>query len=69
MLIHTIAFDNKKWTPTAARKWLSDHNEKAIKPVHKTTNWLRYRIRDPNIFKSFVTKKYDNGINIIFGIT
>lgn len=69
MLIHTIAFDNRKWTPTTARKWLKDHNEVAIKPVHKTLNWLRYRLRDPAMFKRFVTKAYpDSGINIIFGI-
>lgn len=68
MLIHTIAFDKDKWTTDTARKWLKDHNYTPIKRVHKTENWLRYRIRDPAMFKSFITKKENNGINIIFGI-
>lgn len=69
MLIHTIAFDKDKWTCDSARKWLKENNYKAIKPVHKTANYLRYRLRDPELFKSFVTKKIeDKGINIIFGI-
>lgn len=69
MLIHTIAFNKNIWSCNEARKWLNDHNEKAIKPVHKTANYLRYRLFPPEMFKSFVTKSYPNkGINIIFGI-
>lgn len=69
MLVHTIAFDKNKWTTDEARAWLRSHKYKPIKNVHKTTNYLRYRIRDPELFSSFVTKSIpESGINIILGI-
>jgi hypothetical protein len=68
MEIHTIAFNKDKWTRSKAAIWLRRHNEIPIKPVHETTNYYRYRIRDPTLFRQFVTKKYPEGINIIFGI-
>lgn len=67
MLIHTIAFNNSAYTTAQARSWLRRHHYEPIKQVHKTKNWFRYRIRDPNMFRSFVTKKEGN-INFIFGI-
>ncbi len=69
MLVHTIAFESSKWDTTKARNWLKKHKYKPIKYVHKTTNWMRYRINQPEMFKDFITKSYpEHGINIIFGI-
>jgi hypothetical protein len=65
--IHSVLFDNKRWLTSEARRWLKDHNIKPIKPVHKTPNFHRYRIVDPNEFKSFSTKKMDNGIELVIG--
>ena len=66
--VHSIIFDNSMFTPDTARKWLSKHNYKPIKHVDKTLHFLRYRIRDPALFKSFVTKEITPGIKIVFGI-
>ena len=69
MLVQAILFDKNKWNPTEARHWLKKHKYVPIKYVDKTQNQIRYRIRDPAEFSSFVTKSYpDRGINIIFGI-
>lgn len=67
MTIQAILFDNKKWNTAEARQYLKQHNIRAIKPVHKTSNLLRYRIEDPNHFSTFSTKKLDNGITLVIG--
>jgi hypothetical protein len=68
--IHTIAFmtNERPWTPTLARKWLKLHGLVPIKKMRIEGNQLRYRIRDPELFKSFITKKTNDGINLIIGI-
>lgn len=65
--IHSVQFDKTKWTPARALAWLKDHDLKNIKPVHETANFYRYRIIDPRFFRSFITKKLDNGIELILG--
>lgn len=56
MPVQAILFDNKKWTEIKAKKYLKDRDIIPIKPVHKTTNFLRYRLQDPSLFKSFYIK-------------
>lgn len=65
--VHSILFDNSYYNATSARKWLKDHNYKAIKQVHKTKNKLRYRIRDPSLYKKFITKKITPHIELVLG--
>jgi len=69
MTIQAIIFDNTKWTDKTAKKWLREHNYVQIKPVHRTKNFLRYRLRPPELFKSFYIKKIGNGIELILGIS
>lgn len=66
-MIHSIIFESSKFTSTSARKWLKDHKYTPIKRVDKTTNYLRYRIRDPSLFKSFITKEISPGIKFVIG--
>ena len=40
-----------------ACKWLTNHNITPIKNVHKTTNFLRYRIKTQNTVYSFIESK------------
>lgn len=40
---------------------------KPIKKVHETKNYYRYRIRQPKLFRRFVTKRVDNIITLIIG--
>lgn len=65
--IQAIIFDNKIWTTTTARAWLKKHKHVPIKRVHKTLNYLRYRLIEPSKFKSFIMKRVDVGVKIVIG--
>ena len=68
--IHSIVFlrnTKENWTATKARKWLKQHGFIPIKRVDKKDNQLRYRLIDPKFFKSFMTKKSKNNINLVIG--
>lgn len=62
--IQAILFPIDNYDTIKARKWLKSHHYRPIKRVHKTDNFLRYRINNP-IKSTYITKKLDNGINII----
>lgn len=71
--VHSIVFlPEHGWTTSSAKEWLRTHNYHPIKRVDKVkkdgvVSQLRYRIVDPNMFRTFSTKKEDNGINIVIG--
>ena len=46
--IQAIIFDKKKWTASKARNWLKKNRFKPLKAVHKTENYLRYRLKTPS---------------------
>jgi hypothetical protein len=68
--IQAIIFNKSLWTQKRANNWLKIHKLKLLKnkKVRITENFLRYRITDPSLYQSFVTKKLQNGIDIIFGL-
>lgn len=68
MLVHSIIFRKDKWTIQDSHRWLYQHGYRPIKNVDVTQNFYRWRIRDPNEFRQFVTKKVGKGIEIVFGI-
>lgn len=47
-MLQAILFSKQSFTPDEARKWLHQHNHHPIKRVHETTNYYRYRLRQPN---------------------
>jgi hypothetical protein len=55
--IQAVIFEKKYWDAKSAKAFLNSHKIRPIKPVHKTTNFLRYRLKDPKIFNHFITKK------------
>ncbi len=65
--IQSVIFNSKKFSTTQARSWLKSHSLKAIKRVDRTNNSIRYRIKKPESFKRFTTKKTSKGISIIIG--
>ena len=69
MLVHSIIFNKKKYSSSDARRWLAKHGYVPIKRVDNTLNYHRYRIRDPSLFKTFVTKEIIPGISIVFGLS
>lgn len=56
------------WNAKDARDWLKKNNYKPIKKAHKKGTELRYRLKDPDLYKSFVTNKHDNGIYFVLGL-
>lgn len=68
--IQSVMFKRTKFSAEKARKFLKDHGWKPIKRVHKTKNYLRYRLRDPKKFKRFGCKPILKGdIQLLFGFT
>lgn len=45
--MQAILFNKNHWTTNRAESWLGEHKYKPIKPVHVTTNYLRYRLQNP----------------------
>jgi hypothetical protein len=67
--IQSIIFDKRNgWTPFYSKRWLARNKKFPIKKVHKTLNFLRYRLQDPDLFKSFRLKKIGDGIELVLGI-
>ena len=64
--IQAIIFKKDNYTPKEAKAYLKQHNLKAIKKVHTTDNFYRYRLQEPSIFKRFRTLKR-NGFDLIIG--
>lgn len=65
MPIESVIFDNKIWTIKTASEWLKTHNFESIKPVHITSNSLRYRIQPPGKFQYFRTVRLKGGIQLL----
>lgn len=70
VIFHKTAKNN--WTLLKTKKFLDEHKLKPIKKVHITykngkINTFRYRIRDPKIFKSFITKKTKYDVSFVIG--
>lgn len=66
--IQAVIFKDNVYNTLKSRTWLKNHNLKPIKRVHHTDNYFRYRIREPEQFKRFITKSIDYGkIKLIIG--
>lgn len=66
--IQSVVFERKYWTKNNALNWLH-HN--GLKPLNGVDlihpKQYRYRIRDPRLFKYFISKKLDHHIMLIIG--
>ena len=67
MAVQAVIFRDSKYTADTARKWLHKHGYKAIKRVHKTKNFLRYRILDPSAFSRFSNYRISKNIYLVIG--
>ena len=66
--IQSVLFDRNFYTSKSARAFLKKHKLKPIKRQHKTQNFLRYRIQNPDKFKRFITKSVKkNTIKFVIG--
>jgi hypothetical protein len=66
--IQSILFNKTKYNSIKARKWLKENNYKPIKRVHKTENYLRYRIKNPNSKYQYRTINFGKYIKAIIKI-
>jgi len=66
--IQAILFKKDKFTADKARKFLKKHNYKPIKRVHKTDNYLRYRIRRPKKGTMYRLIDFGNDIKAVIEI-
>lgn len=64
--VHTISTP-KEWGLAKSKKFILDNGWKITKKPHLTKNFYRFRQLDPKEFKSFSTKKLDNGVELIIG--
>lgn len=65
--IQAVIFNNKAWNEKRARKELKKLNLMPLKPAHRTSNYLRYRIKDPSQFARFVTKPTSKDYSLVIG--
>lgn len=65
MPVQAILFNKDSWTEDSAENYLFRHKFHPIKPVHKTTNFLRYRLRLPRSDTKYFTKKLNNDVLLI----
>ena len=63
--IQSVLFDNTIFDTFSSKKWLREHYIKPMKKVHKTDNFLRYRIETPPKNKRYMTIDYEKGVKIV----
>lgn len=63
--VQAILFKKKYYSTKRARKWLKDNNFRAIKRVHKTNEFLRYRLRKPSKKRKYRVKNFSKTIKAI----
>jgi len=66
--IQAVLFPKAMWSIAKSKKWLKDNLIKPIKSARETVNFYRYRVRDPKLFNEFITKKLNNGVELVIGI-
>ncbi len=66
--LQSILFDKEIYTPKYITKWLKAHNLRLDKPLHETDNYYRVRIRNPENYESFRTKKITPYLYFVIGL-
>ena len=68
--IQAVLFDNTRYSEKTSKHWLEKHNFHPIKPVHITSNYLRYRMKTPNYnLHKYRIERIGHGISFIIEIT
>jgi len=62
----SVVFVRPQWTKTAASRWLEEHNFSEAE-LQMVEDRIQYRIRPPERFIRFRTKKLEYGVDMIFG--
>jgi hypothetical protein len=70
--VQSVIFFNDQRTPEEELEWLKHHHFSPIKSGHVITHGdkvhsVRYRIREPEDFDHFITKRIEPDIDLIIG--
>lgn len=65
--LQAVLFNKKDWNAELAKIWLNKHHYVPIKMPHFTKHLIRFRLKDPKIFKRFITRKLGYGIELVIG--
>jgi hypothetical protein len=63
--IQAIIFDKRLWDEDQANAYINYHKIYPIKEVHETTNFYRYRLRNPCRICKYRTKEVLPGLKFI----
>lgn len=67
MYVQSILINKKKLNKRQAIDYVKKMGYFPIKPVHETLNYYRFRIYRPDVFESFITKRINDKVTIVFG--
>lgn len=62
------AFSYDGWDEYNLLDWIKDNGLKPIKNAHYSGDAIRYRIKEPNVKKKYITKIVDDGIHLVIEI-
>lgn len=66
--IQSLLFDRKYFDTKKAELWMKRNNFKSIKKVDITKNFLRFRQKNPNLFKNFrIIELNGNKVKAVLG--
>ena len=64
--IHSVyAYEEDGYTPIKLLNWMRKHNIIPIKKAHKIGEQIRYRIKKPDLTKSYSTIVLPNRIHLV----
>lgn len=69
-LVQSVIFPKSKFTQAQAESWLKNHEFKTHfrkKGVEITSDFYRYRQKDPHQFRRFRTLTLNNSVELIIG--
>ena len=66
-VLQAVIFPKATWSIAKSKKWLKDNSIRSVKSARETVNFYRYRIQDPKLFDGFITKKLNNGVELVIG--
>jgi len=69
MPLQAVIFRKDIWSPSDCLSYLRQHKLRPIKAVHETTNYYRYRITPPALYKKFFTTPGPAGVLFVIGAT
>jgi hypothetical protein len=64
--VQSVIFDRSLWSQAQAKAWLKKHGFIVAK-IDKKKHFYRFRQMDTHYFDHYITKKLDDGVELIIG--